>query len=86
MRKPVPVCYTSLMKIVAVIDSCKTPEQLRVAFNMAKRVSYHPQWLTCLDSLVDKCDVITNSKSVLLEIASEHHLRHSLYKHSNNLL
>lgn len=78
MKNP-PVDLVTLSKVIRIIESCKTTDQLRVAFNVAKCIKYQPQWLDCLDSLVDKCDMLFDSKDLLRDIAHEHHLRHSRY-------
>jgi len=70
-----PQSYPVVLKITKVIDSCKTLEQLRVAFNMTKRMTVYDQWHTCYVQLVFKALFIPCGEDLHPELLQEQYYR-----------
>lgn len=70
-----PQCNITLMKIIKVIKSCQTYEQLEVAFNMINRITCYEQWLVVAQNLVDRCEDIVFGDITSSKIFAEQKLR-----------
>lgn len=78
-----PQCYTTTLKVIKVVNSCLTVDQLRVALNMMKQIKEPDQWKYCVEAFVEKCNRISGGKSALRELSVIHYGRMS-YTHSTD--
>lgn len=78
-----PQCYTTTLKVIKVVNSCLTVDQLSVALNMMKQIREHDQWQHCVAEFVEKCNRISGGKSALRELSVIHYGR-MIHTHSTD--
>lgn len=70
-----PQCNITLMKIIKVIKSCQTYEQLEVAFNMINRITCYEQWIIVAGRLSSHCQSIVFGDVMIKKVFREQKLR-----------
>ena len=70
-----PQSYPVVLKIVKVIESCKTLEQLRVAFRMVNRLTVYEQWHICYLKLTSKITTTPCAGELHYDLLQEHYYR-----------
>ncbi len=70
-----PQCYPTTRKVIKVVDSCVTVDQLRVALNMMKQIKEPEQWQYCVEAFVEKCNHISTGYNLLHDLSAVHYDR-----------